>query len=103
MPDIVILDFNMPGMGGLSTARLISHRLLGIKILLHTANRNEMLEANASMALFGLWTRQMEETCSRLSAGIQIQKEFDESVADERRWTAAAILRGSGAATEELL
>lgn len=47
-PDIVILDFSMPGMGGLSTARLISHRLPGIKILLHTAHRNDMLEANAS-------------------------------------------------------
>ena len=47
-PDIVILDFSMPGMGGLSTARLISHRLLGIKILLHTAHRNDALEANAS-------------------------------------------------------
>ena len=47
-PDIVILDFSMPGMGGLSTARLISHRLPGIKILLHTAHRNDALEANAS-------------------------------------------------------
>ena len=47
-PDIVILDFSMPGMAGLSTARLISHRLPGIKILLHTAHRNDTLEANAS-------------------------------------------------------
>jgi CheY-like chemotaxis protein len=47
-PDIVILDFSMPGMAGLSTARLISHRLPGIKILLHTAHRNDALEANAS-------------------------------------------------------
>jgi two-component system, NarL family, invasion response regulator UvrY len=46
-PDVVILDFSMPGMGGLSSARLISHRLPGTKILLHTAHRNEMLEANA--------------------------------------------------------
>jgi hypothetical protein len=35
-------------MAGLSTARLISHRLPGIKILLHTAHRNDALEANAS-------------------------------------------------------
>jgi two-component system, NarL family, invasion response regulator UvrY len=47
-PDVVILDFSMPGMGGLSSARLISHRLPGIKILLHTAHRDDMLEANAS-------------------------------------------------------
>ena len=46
-PDIV-LDFSMPGMGGLSSARLISHRLPGTKLLLHTAHRDEILEANAS-------------------------------------------------------
>jgi CheY-like chemotaxis protein len=47
-PDLVILDLSMPGMGGLSSARLISHRLPGTKILLHTAHSNDMLEANAS-------------------------------------------------------
>jgi CheY-like chemotaxis protein len=47
-PDVVILDFSMPGMGGLSTARLITHRLPGTKILLHTAHGSDMLETNAS-------------------------------------------------------
>ena len=47
-PDVVILDFSMPGMDGLSSARLISHRLPGTKILLHTARNNDMLEANAN-------------------------------------------------------
>lgn len=47
-PDVVILDFNMPGMGGLSAARLISHRLPGTKILLHTAHGSDMLGTNAS-------------------------------------------------------
>ena len=47
-PDVVILDFSMPGLGGLSSARLISHRFPGTKILLHTAHGNDMLEANAS-------------------------------------------------------
>jgi len=47
-PDIVILDLSMPGMSGLSSARLISDRLPGTKILLHTAHRNDVLEANAS-------------------------------------------------------
>lgn len=46
-PDIVILDFSMPGMGGLSAARLISDRLPGTKILLHTAHHNDTLEENA--------------------------------------------------------
>lgn len=75
-PDVVILDFSMPGMDGLSSARLISHRLPGTKILLHTARNNDMLEANATgMGFFGLWTRQMEETCLPSSAkSTQIQK-----------------------------
>ena len=47
-PDVVILDLSMPGMSGLSSARLISDRLPGTKILLHTAHRNDILEANAS-------------------------------------------------------
>ena len=47
-PDVVILDYSMPGMGGLSSARLISHRFPGTKILLHTAYRDDTLEANAS-------------------------------------------------------
>ena len=47
-PDVVILDYSMPGMGGLSSARLISHRLPRTKILLHTAYRDDILEANAS-------------------------------------------------------
>ena len=47
-PDVVILDFSMPGMGGLSSARLISHRLPSTKIVLHTALRSDALDANAS-------------------------------------------------------
>jgi CheY-like chemotaxis protein len=47
-PDVVILDLSMPGMSGLISARLISDRLPGTKILLHTAHGNDMLEANAS-------------------------------------------------------
>ena len=47
-PDVVVLDFSMPGMGGLSAARLISERFPGITILLHTAHRNDVLDANAA-------------------------------------------------------
>ena len=61
-PDVVILDFSMPGMGGLSSARLISHRLPGIKILLHTAYGNDMLEAHASR--YGVF-RVVEKTDGR--------------------------------------
>lgn len=61
-PDVVILDFSMPGMGGLSSARLISHRLPGIRILLHTAHRSDILEANASR--YGVF-RVVEKTDGR--------------------------------------
>jgi DNA-binding NarL/FixJ family response regulator len=47
-PDVVILDMLMPGMSGLSAARLISERLPAVKILLHTAHNTETLAANAS-------------------------------------------------------
>jgi CheY-like chemotaxis protein len=61
-PDVVILDFSMPGMGGLSAARLITHRLPGTKILLHTAHDNDMLEANAGR--YGVF-RVVEKTDGR--------------------------------------
>ena len=47
-PDVVVLDMVMPGMSGLSTARLISDRLPGIKILLHTVYGSDLLSTNAS-------------------------------------------------------
>lgn len=47
-PDVVVLDMLMPGMGGLSTARLISHRFPSIKILLHTVDGSDSVAANAS-------------------------------------------------------
>jgi DNA-binding NarL/FixJ family response regulator len=47
-PDVVVLDMLMPGMSGLSTARLISDRLPGTKILLHTVHGSDLLSANAS-------------------------------------------------------
>jgi CheY-like chemotaxis protein len=47
-PDVVVLDMLMPGMNGLSAARLISYRLPGTKILLHTVHGSDLLDANAS-------------------------------------------------------
>jgi hypothetical protein len=52
----------MPGMGGLSSARLISHRFPSTKILLHTALSSDMLEANASR--YGVF-RVVEKTDGR--------------------------------------
>jgi DNA-binding response OmpR family regulator len=63
-PDIVILDLSMPGMGGLSSARLISHRFSSTKILLHTALGSDILEANASR--YGIF-RVVEKTDGRNS------------------------------------
>jgi CheY-like chemotaxis protein len=47
-PDIVVLDMIMPVMSGLSAARLISHRLPGTTIILHTVHRTDILNANAN-------------------------------------------------------
>lgn len=47
-PDVVVLDMVMPGLSGLSTARLISDRLPGTKILLHTVYGSDLLSTNAS-------------------------------------------------------
>lgn len=46
--DVVIIDFRMPGMGGLSAARLIDHRLPGTVILLQSAHRDDIIETNAT-------------------------------------------------------
>ena len=47
-PDVIVLDMLMPGMSGLGTARLISDRFPGTKILLHTVHGSDLLSANAS-------------------------------------------------------
>lgn len=47
-PDVVVLDMLMPGMGGLSAARLISDRFPATKILLHTVNGSDLITANAN-------------------------------------------------------
>lgn len=61
-PEVVILDLTMPGMGGFSSARLISHRFPGTKILLHTAFSTDELEKNASR--YGVF-RVVEKTDGR--------------------------------------
>jgi CheY-like chemotaxis protein len=77
-PDVVILDMLMPGMGGLSSARLICHCLPGTKILLHTAYRNDMLEANG--ARYGVF-RVVDKTDGRnLLAIISDSGSLDPSV-----------------------
>ena len=61
-PDVVILDMLLPGMSGLSAARLISHRLPDTKIVLHTAHRVDILSANADR--YGVF-RVVEKTDGR--------------------------------------
>lgn len=47
-PDVVVLDMLMPGMGGLSAAKLISDHLPATKILLHTVHGSDLIAANAN-------------------------------------------------------
>ncbi len=82
-PDVVILDFSMPGMGGLSSARLISHRLPGTKILLHTAHRDEIIETNATR--YGVF-RVVDKTDGRNL--LAIIREIDSNPQESRRKSA---------------
>ena len=49
-PDVVVLDYNMPGLDGLLTARLIKEERPDQKIILYTAYLHPELEAKAARA-----------------------------------------------------
>jgi len=49
-PDVVVLDYNMPGLDGLLTARLINEARPGQAIILYTAYLDADLEERATRA-----------------------------------------------------
>lgn len=42
LPDVCLLDVNMPVMDGFSTAKALSHRYPGVKIMAYSMNNDEM-------------------------------------------------------------
>ena len=71
--DVVILDFYLPVMGGLSSARLI---FPGTTILLHITHSNDLLEANASS--YGVF-RVVDETDGRNVVAIILDSNREKS------------------------
>ena len=53
-PDVVVVDYNMPGLDGLMTARLIQEERPDQKIILYTAYLDADLERKAARAGIGL-------------------------------------------------
>jgi DNA-binding NarL/FixJ family response regulator len=59
-PDVVVLDYNMPGLDGLLTARLIREERPGQAIILYTAYLDAELEEKAARAGIALCVEKAE-------------------------------------------
>ena len=59
-PDVVVLDYSMPGLDGLLTARLIKEERPDQKIILYTAYLDPELEQKASRAGIALCVEKAE-------------------------------------------
>ena len=74
-PDVVVLDYNMPGLDGLMTARLILEERPNQAIILYTAYLDPDLERRASRAGIALCVEKaegiltLEEDIRRLAGG----------------------------------
>jgi DNA-binding NarL/FixJ family response regulator len=74
-PDVVVLDYNMPGLDGLLTARLIKEDRPDQAIILYTAYLDAELEEKASRAGIALCVEKadgiltLERDIRRLAAG----------------------------------
>jgi len=47
-PDLIILDFQMPRLNGIETARVLRENLPDVPIVLFTIHRNTILESNVA-------------------------------------------------------
>jgi two-component system, NarL family, vancomycin resistance associated response regulator VraR len=61
-PDLVILDFFMPGMDGLAVSRVLKQRHPGIPIIMFTVYKDRDLEQNAVRAGVGAVISKGDET-----------------------------------------
>ena len=74
-PDVVVLDYNMPGLDGLMTARLIKEERPDQAIILYTAYLDADLEQKATRAGIALCVEKadgiltLERDIRRLAAG----------------------------------
>jgi DNA-binding NarL/FixJ family response regulator len=74
-PDVVVLDYNMPGLDGLLTARLIREERPDQKIILYTAYLDAELEEKAARAGIALCVEKadgiltLEHDIRRLATG----------------------------------
>ena len=74
-PDVVVLDYNMPGLDGLMTARLIKEERPDQAIILYTAYLDAELERKASRAGISLCLEKaegiltLEDDIRRLAGG----------------------------------
>ncbi len=74
-PDVVVLDYNMPGLDGLLTARLIKEERPDQAIILYTAYLDAELEEKATRAGITLCVEKadgiltLEDDIRRLAAG----------------------------------
>lgn len=62
-PDLVLLDLNMPGMGGLAAVEKIQAKCPGVHITLLTANVQDAVREKAATLGIGFAAKPITETC----------------------------------------
>ncbi len=61
VPDFILMDVNMPGMGGLETARLLSERFPAIALSLLTANIQDSVREEAGRLGIGYISKPLKD------------------------------------------
>lgn len=61
VPDFILMDVNMPGMGGLETARLLSERFPAVALSLLTANIQDSVREEAERLGIGYISKPLKD------------------------------------------
>lgn len=61
VPDFILMDVNMPGMGGLETARLLSERFPAVALSLLTANIQDSVREEAGRLGIGYISKPLKD------------------------------------------